>query len=395
MRCAALLLVLAGCGGGPPRRGPEAGPDAIDAALEAFQRGDHAGADRILAGSQDVQAVLVRARLESLRNRDREALAILRPLAPRRGEKPRDFDEMQLQGRVLSDIASACVRMDDFAGAADAFAQLGERVLALKYGRLAKDIGYLGGLGESEAHAPFLSMDPLPTVRMSVNGTPGTFIVDTGLDEIVLDREFARFARVSGIGLRTDALRRSLDEAVIDEVGLGPLRVRNVPAHVGEHRVLLGRGEERPAAAVADIQGAVGLAFLMHFDFTLDFRRGRLTLRRAGGKIPGVPVLYAGDRNLLLFGKANGTLETWVAVHTGLAGVTVAVSIAFQRLQPDPLTELTAGPLRLVKPALDLESFPPGLESSFGIPVGFALGPAALRGRSLRVEPRSMTALLE
>ena len=52
--------------------------------------------------------------------------------------------------------------------------------------------------------------------------------------------------------------------------------------------------------------------------------------------------------------------------------------------------EFAAGGVKLAKPSIDAKAFPAGLEGSFGIPIAFVLGPAALRGKVLRVEPVSM-----
>jgi len=42
--------------------------------------------------------------------------------------------------------------------------------------------------------------DPLPIVAGTIGGQRALFVVDTLLDEIVLDRDFARKAGVLGVG---------------------------------------------------------------------------------------------------------------------------------------------------------------------------------------------------
>ena len=51
--------------------------------------------------------------------------------------------------------------------------------------------------------------------------------------------------------------------------------------------------------------------------------------------------------------------------------------------------------MKLAKPSIDAKAFPSGLEGSFGIPIAFVVGPAALRGKVLRVEPRSMRVAID
>jgi hypothetical protein len=172
---------------------------------------------------------------------------------------------------------------------------------------------------------------------------------------------------------------------VLSELSLGQMTVKNVPIHLGT-AIEIG-------ALKAD--GAIGLQFLMHYDFTLDYRHSRLLLRRAGGAIAGQPALLAGDRYLLMSGMMNGKDRTFVGIGSSLRGVTLAVSDLVGDLPGTGISELIAGPLRLVKPALDPKAFPAGLDGSFGVPVGFVLGHAALRNRVLRLEPRSMKLALD
>jgi hypothetical protein len=91
----------------------------------------------------------------------------------------------------------------------------------------------------------------------------------------------------------------------------------------------------------------------------------------------------------------NGKYRTYVGVGSSLKGVTLAVSDLLFDPAGGGVTEVAAGPLRLSKPALEPKAFPAGLDGSFGVPVGFVLGHAALRNRAFRLEPRSMTAAFE
>jgi hypothetical protein len=380
MRILALAALLAaGCSGSTRKAAAPAAAGPLDPALEACARGDLDAAEALVRSNRDLESIHLRARLLMLRNRNREAIELLTPLLQ---GKPKGYEETVRQLRVLPDLAEAYVRQDDFQNAAKAYALMGEAILSKKCESLARSVAYSSNLGSEELTVDFFATDPLPIVAGTVNGQRILFVVDTLLDEIVIDRDFARRAGLLTLGVRGVG---NVDEATVQEVGVGRLTVKNVPVHLGDAAQV---GSLRP-------DGAIGLQFLMHYDFTLDYRRSRLTLRKAGGSIAGVPVFFAGDRYLLLEGKVNGKDKTFVGLGTGLKGITLAASDYFELGQGAEILEFSAGPLKLVKPALDSKSFPAGLDGSFGIPVGFVLGHAALRGRVLRLEPRSMRLLIE
>jgi hypothetical protein len=372
-------LLVAGCGGSTRKAGTPTAAGSLDPALEACARGDLDAAEALVRDSRDLEAIHLRARILMLRNRNREAIELLTPLLQ---GKAKAYEQLERQQRVLPDLAVAYVRQDDFLNAAKIYALMGDSILARKYETLARSVAYSSNLGNEELTVEFFSADPLPIVAGTLNGLRILFVIDTLLDEIVIDRDFARRAGLATLGVRGGG---NVDEATVQEVGVGRLTVKNVPVHLGQAVQV---GSLRP-------DGAIGLQFLMHYDFTLDYRRSKLTLRKAGGTVPGVPVFFAGDRYLLLEGKVNGKDKTFVGLGTSLKGVTLAASDYFQLGQGGEILEFSAGPLKLVKPALDAKSFPAGLDGSFGIPVGFVLGHAALRGRVLRLEPRSMRLLIE
>ncbi len=372
----AALLLSAGCGGGSSRRGPaaEPPPTAAEAALDASARGDLEAAEALLKDARDPDSLRLRARFLLMRNRNREAAEVLAPLA---AEKVKDMAEVERRHGVLADLALAYVRLDDFGNAARIAKMSGDGTLARKYEALSRSVAYASNLGTDEIPVEFFVTDPLPIVAGSVAGRRVLFVVDTLLDEVVLDRDFARRAGIVPVA--------GADEAVLPELSVGRLTVRNVPIHLGQAAEI---GSLRP-------EGAIGLQFLMHYDFTIDYRRSRLVFRRAGAPPPGQPALVAGDRYLLLRGVVNGKDRMFVGVGSSLKGVTLAVSEQIFDPSGGGVTDLAVGPFKLSKPALEPKAFPAGLDGSFGVPVGFVLGHAALRSRVFRLEPRSMTATID
>jgi hypothetical protein len=363
--------LVAGCGGERRAETPASTASPAEAALDASARGDIDGAEVLLRGATDPDAVRLRARFLLMKNRNREALDALNTLRPL---KMKDYEEVERWRNVQPDMITAHVRLDDFLAASQIARALGDKVLQRKYETLGRGVAYSSNIGTDELPVELYVTDPLPIVAGSVNGIRCLFVIDTLLDEVVLDRDFARKAGVLPVGVS--------DEAVLPEISIGRLSVKNVPAHLGRAMEL---GQLRP-------EGAIGLQFLMHYDFTLDYRRSRLVFRRAGGTLAGQPAYVAGDRYLLLGGQINAGDRTFVGVGTSLKGVTLAVS---EGVAGAELRELTAGPLKLLKPAVEPKAFPAGLDGSFGVPVGCILGHAALRTRTLRLEPRSMKIVIE
>lgn len=366
MKRAWIALLLAGCSGG--------GTSTTTSAELALAQGDLAGAEAGLRGRSDPESRWQLARLLLMRNRAAEAADLLGKLT---GPKVVSVDQAFLLQQVWSDLATALMRLDDWPGAARAWVRLQDPVLTRKCEMLGRAGAYRIDPGWTDSILELKAVEPLPLVAARVNGREGLFVVDTGGGELVLDRAFAKRAGVTPIGMQGGG---AAEEAIADELSMGRLTVRTVPAQIGE---VASRSALKP-------DGAIGLGFLLHFDTTIDFRRGRLWLKKPGEPAAGVPAYVAGDRYLLVGGKVNGKFDTLVGIHTGLAGVTAAPSEAFLQRAGEPFRDVTAGPMGVIKPPLSPAAFPLGLDGSFGVPVSVVLGPAAFRGRTLRLEPRSM-----
>ena len=374
MRRLALALLLVGCGPGSSGSSGD-----LDGALEACARGDVDEAERRVERLSGSDAVRLRARLYLMKNRNREASEILSRLVV---GKVKTFEEMELQQQVLPDLGLAYVRQDDFINATRTYAMMGEAIVAKKYEMLARTVAYASTVGDEPVAVDFLGQFDLPVVSVTINGKKAAFLIDTMADQVLVDRAFAVEAAIQGVRPPGGG---SMNEATLAELGLGRASVRNIPIHLSDPLMV----------GTVRVNGAIGLQFLMHFDWTLDYRRGRLVLRRAGGAAPGQAAYLVGDRYLLTTSTTNGKDRLFAAVGTSLRGVTLAASEHFLAAQGGEVQEFQAGSLKLVKPALDLRAFPAGLDGSFGVPVAYVLGHVALKGRVLRVEPRSMRLSLE
>jgi hypothetical protein len=342
--------------------------------LDACARGEIDQAERLVAGVAGPDAVRLRARLYLMKNRNREAIEALTSLL---GGKAKNYEAMERQQQVLPDLALAYVRQDDFLNASRVYGMMGEAITAKKYESLARTVAYASNLADEEVVLDFLMQFALPVVTATVNGQKAVFLIDTLLDQVSLDRSFAKKLGIEAVGLKGGG---SFDEATLGELGLGRTTVRNVPIHLSDAILV----------ESLRVDGALGLQFLMHYDFTLDYRRSQLVFRRAGGPAAGQPAYLVGDRYLLTAATTNGKDRLFAALGTSLRGVTLAASEHFLAALGGEVREFELAKLKLAKPALNLKAFPAGLDGSFGVPVGYVLGPTALKGRVLRVEPRSM-----
>jgi len=124
-----LILLLAGCGGGPSRRSDPPASGVADAALDASVRGDIDGAEAMLRDEKDPDSVRLRARFLMMKNRNREAVEILTAL---KSQKVNDFEGAERWQRLLPDLALAYVRLDDFQNASAIAQTMRDGVLARK-----------------------------------------------------------------------------------------------------------------------------------------------------------------------------------------------------------------------------------------------------------------------
>ena len=367
MRRALIFLLAVGCGGSAPT----APPADLEAALDACARGDLAAAEAMVKDRRDAGSIRLRARILMMRNRNREAVELLLPILQ---GKVKSFEGVEQQSQVLTDLAVASVWQDDFLSASKYYAMMGEAVVSKKYERLGRKVAYTSTLGADDATVDLQFTESLPVITASVNAQRGVFVIDTMLDQVVLDRGFARRAAVDALGVRGTG---DFNEAIAAEVAIGRAAVKSVPVHLTEWM----------EAGRLKIDGVIGLQFLLHFDVTLDGRRSKLTLRKPGSAMKGEPAYLVGDRYLLMGGQLNGATRVFVAIGTGLKGVTLAAS---EMLPANEVKEFSAGGVKLSAPPIDVKAFPAGLDGSFGVPIAFVLGPATLRGRVLRLEPASM-----
>lgn len=409
MRRCALLLLLLGCSGGGGGR-PDSG--TLTTAMGHYTNGRFEAAEEELANvvkrePENVDALRLYGRVLLLRNKLQPAAEAIRKAIAIKEKERRTMGWSQEMLILYQEIAVALYRMDDYANAAVAFRDLGEGVLASKYRALAGMIPYAAKWDDDVAVIPFVGSEPVPTVRMRVNDVRGVFAIDTSSGEIVLDQAFASKAGVKALGVRGEAFTDPMEEGYVQDVTLGSLNVRNVPIRM---RKLSPVGKQ-------DIDGILGTNFLLHFSFTIDYKRDQLILRPAGSRPSRagteIPFFVAGERFIVIPGKlvlpASSMRDPklqrehsiYYYFHTGFSKVPIGPSQGLvytlgQLVNGKVKFEsATYGPVTLQQPAYESAIFPSGLDTTYGFTIGAALGHEAFRGRALTFEPERMILTIE
>jgi hypothetical protein len=178
------------------------------------------------------------------------------------------------------------------------------------------------------ATIPFLATDPLPLVKVRVQGHDAVFVIDTGGPDLVLDKDFAAelgiAATMSGPGTFAGGMQAMVAHAVLGEFAVGPVTVRNIPVGVLPTRNFALRPGTR-------IDGVIGTGFLMHFLSTIDYEHGALVLqpRDASASFERsaesahaniVPMWLVGDHFVFARAHIDNAPDGLFSIDTGLAG---------------------------------------------------------------------------
>jgi len=175
---------------------------------------------------------------------------------------------------------------------------------------------------------PFVITDPLPVVRVTIGGREVNFLIDTGAPDIMVKRPIAEALGLTitaaGEGVFAGGRRAPVERALVPELQIGTIRVKNVPAVIS------------PAAGGlrlpnVEIDGIIGTGLLMHFLSTLDYCHGALVLgargssaafeaRAAASGANVVPMWLVGDHFIFARARLNQASEGIFHIDTGLAG---------------------------------------------------------------------------
>jgi hypothetical protein len=243
-------------------------------------------------------------------------------------------------------LAATRYRADDFGGAVEALKGVdvaASKLVVDQYPTLnvaqmesfRGETPYLLDADGETTRLQLLKTDPLPLVRVRVNGEEVVFFIDTGGSEVTLDSDFARelglpdFGGVQGTfsGGETTEVKASR----IESLALGHWTVRNLPvATLPLRQLSAGLGVKR-------IDGVLGTTLFYHFLATLDLPRGELVLRRKDAasrdrflatatEAIEVPIWIASDHFMVGWGRVEDLAPTLLFVDSGLAGAGVKLA---------------------------------------------------------------------
>jgi len=234
--------------------------------------------------------------------------------------KPQEKEAQALMGEVL-------YRQNRYAEASPYFKAAGQQAKAEKLRLFQGKTPFLIESGPAVSSVPFIQTDPLPIIKVTVNGQEGRFLIDTGGWELHVLPAFAEKCGLKPLtgqqtGVYAGGRQAASSGSVADRVLLGEFSLRHVPVVLPER-----------AGSPLPIDGIVGTVVLYRFLFTLDYPGGQLILRRntpaisktvqAESEKTGafrIPFWLAGDHFIFARGTANGAGPYLFLVDSGMAG---------------------------------------------------------------------------
>jgi hypothetical protein len=179
---------------------------------------------------------------------------------------------------------------------------------------------------------PFLMTDPLPVLKLEVNGVEVVVIFDTGADQLILDNEVAagmKLENVAGaMGSFGGGKKAEIGFGKVDRIKLGDVTLKNAPVTIlPTKRFSSGFGDGKYT-----IGGVIGTAFMRQFLGTLDYKNGRLILRQRsrdnaqklrdnlkGAIAAEIPFVLSATHLMMTKGSLNGKKRLTFFVDSGLA----------------------------------------------------------------------------
>ena len=313
---AALSLLLSGSGIA------QTATQDLTQADKLYQQGQFAEAAQIYARAAQNDpvaygAVLGMGRTALLRNDLEEAEKWLKKAL---ALKPQEREPQALMGEVL-------YRRNEYFLAAPFFEAIGQKAKAEKLRAFQGKTPFLIESGPDISVLEFIQTDPLPIIKVTVNGQEGRFLIDTGAWELHVLPAFAEKCGLKPLaqkqtGVYAGGRQGASSSSVADRVLLGEFSLRHVPVVLPER-----------AGSPLPIDGIVGTVVFYRFLFTLDYPGGRLVLRRNTAEMSKavqaesekagafrMPFWLAGDHFIFARGTANGAGPYLFLVDSGMAG---------------------------------------------------------------------------
>ena len=197
---------------------------------------------------------------------------------------------------------------------------------------LFSDTNFCRIRGAVQTRVPLISVDPLPLVAVNVNATaPTVFFIDTGADDVILDRKFAEHVNAVVVGEFSGEYaggkRGKTQVGAVDQLRLGDLELENVPVSILDLEPT-----SRLVFSGQAIGGIIGTGFLQHFLSTLDYANHALILRQQppsrfevdtllnlSANSRCFPIWLVHTHLIFTMGSVNGLETGQMLIDTGLA----------------------------------------------------------------------------
>ncbi|HLK01529.1 MAG TPA: aspartyl protease family protein [Streptosporangiaceae bacterium] len=213
-------------------------------------------------------------------------------------------------------LADCYVRQDDYAHAVPLLHAAGDPIGATLYSLVTGAPFQVRGAGSTRL--PFLTLDPLPTVPVAVNGRAASFVLDTGAT-FGISPDVAAAAGI--VPMRTVTVNHGNGPvraylSVVTELTLGDIRVRNFPV----------MWDDTPGQP----DGVLGTTIFYHFRTTLDYaaRTLRLSRDRLGAPSGGAPMWLAPDHFVVAQGSVGRSGPGLMLLDTAGAGLGIVLTPA-------------------------------------------------------------------
>ncbi len=249
-----------------------------------------------------------------------------------------------MSSQYAARIAIAYYRQDDFANAARWYMRAAGPIAFGPFKPLRALQRQAEAFGDSQAYVitgpsateiPFMQLDPLPIVEVSLNGQgPYYFFIDTGGADVLLTQEVADELNVPRRGkIKGDfAAGRPgfLQLGRLERIQIGEIQIANIPVNI--HRF-----DGVDEILQHKIHGVVTTSLLRHFYSTIDYQNRKLVLKQltsdnaaviakdaeAGIAIP----FWLSELHMMMArGHINNEPSTLFFVDTGLANHGFAIS---------------------------------------------------------------------
>lgn len=223
-----------------------------------------------------------------------------------------------------NDLAAAQPLLAQAAGSGDPRAISRMRELQRRVAEAARGATVEGG----QTAIPFVTADPLPVVRVRINGRDADFMVDTG-GTLVLEPDFAASLGLAtanaGMGVFAGGKQAPMQASLVQRVEMGSAVASDVAA------LVLPTHASDLFAGGLHIDGILGTTVFERFLVTIDYPRARLVVRSRSAsaafeaaaraeRATVVPCWLVGDHFVFATGRVNDAPPGLFLFDSGLAG---------------------------------------------------------------------------